>query len=471
MGKIGLDDIELDNNEIVKKYIICSISEDNLEGYINICDGTKTYTLDEIKEYLSEYGIVKGINVELIKSILDEKRYYEEICIANGKNAIDGKDGYYEFFFDTQPTKKPIILEDGSVDYNTLGQIELCSVGDKLAIYHKSVQGKNGFDVYGNILYAKVGTDLKPLKGKDFTLLEEENIYIANSEGKVELKDNKIIITPIFLMDGDVDAATGDIIFKGDVVVSGNVYSNVTIEATGNITVNGHVETATLIAGKDVILRNGMQGSGKGCIYAKGDVSAKFFEQTIIKSEGNVNANIIMNCDIEANGKVLVSGKRGAIIGGITKAIEGITASMVGNRAGANTTLCIGPQIDTKKEFSKIDEEISNFTNELDEITRKLNNIMEKLMKNPNAILQQTKNELMRKKIGLSANIKENIKIKNELIDKLERSKNGTIIVHGVLNPNTCVKIDIADKVITTECRNVTLKRKNKEINIYYNNI
>ena len=89
-----------------------------------------------------------------------------------------------------------------------------------------------------------------------------------------------LTVTPVYVIKGNLGAATGNVDFHGDVFVEGNVYAGITVKTTGNITINGHVETASLFAGKDVILKNGMQGSGNGIIRAGRNVMARFIEQT-----------------------------------------------------------------------------------------------------------------------------------------------------------------------------------------------
>ena len=92
----------------------------------------------------------------------------------------------------------------------------------------------------------------------DAASLVKHREYYASSEGKITYSkpDHQLMVTPIYIIDGNVDNATGDIRFNGDVLVKGNVFANTTIRATGNITVEGHVEIATLHAGKNVILKN-----------------------------------------------------------------------------------------------------------------------------------------------------------------------------------------------------------------------
>ncbi len=72
----------------------------------------------------------------------------------------------------------------------------------------------------------------------------------------------------------------GNINFPGDVEIKGNVISNLTVTATGNIEILGAVEAASIIAGKNIVLKTGIQGMDKGVLQAGGNITARFIERT-----------------------------------------------------------------------------------------------------------------------------------------------------------------------------------------------
>lgn len=455
-----------------KKVEMVRVADDKLTAYLALDkkeDGG--YTLDEVLKILSENKITYGICKEEIEKVIKEENYLLEFKAAEGIPPVQGKNGYFEFYFNVDPVKKPIILEDGSVDYNTLGKVELCKKDDLLAEYYPAIEGKNGIDVFGMPILAEKVKELKPLKGKGTRLSEDERQYFAARDGKVEYKDNKLNVEELYVVEGDVDAATGDINFNGDILICGNVTSNVKIEAEGNITVNGHVEMAILTAGKDIILRNGMQGNGKGYIFAKGDVSAKFFEQTVVVAKGNINANAIMNCEMDSNRQIIVAGKQGAIIGGIVKAVEKIEAAVVGNRAETKTELIAGLDIDFYKSIEEIDHLIEKLKGEIIELSKKIESVNGQLDKNEISILQETKSQLMRLKIGNDAKIKDLHARKVALLDQKQRSHDACILVLRKLYRNTRIIINGAKEDFNGECKNVTIREINNEIHIYANTV
>ncbi len=426
-------------------------------------------TREELIKFLNDNGIVYGINEESVNKILAGKCFYEDVNIANGTPPAHGKDGYFEYTFNPNPETKPIIMPDGTVDYNTLGKYELVYKDQLLAVYHPLTPGKNGSNIKGEILKADDAIDLPPLKLNNVDYYKDTMEYYSCSEGKVTVKDGTLKVTPVFVVDGNLEAATGNVDFRGDIVVKGNVYSNVTIKATENITINGHVEIANLIAGRDIILKNGMQGSGIGKIKCGGNLTAKFLEQTDIVVDGNINTSAILNCNVTAGISINVSGKMGAILGGKVCAAEQITASTLGNRVGVATKIVVGLEKDFKLAMSEIDGKIEDCKSELEDAASEYERITERLKSSSSQTLTNDKMKYMRKKIMLQGNLNDLLNEKKYIADIRQRSLDGKVIVSGQVNTGTTVIINGISETVHTQYRNVTFSKLPKELRIKSN--
>lgn len=426
-------------------------------------------TREELIKFLNDNGIVYGINEESVNKILAGKCFYEDVNIANGTPPVHGKDGYFEYTFNPNPETKPIIMPDGTVDYNTLGKYELVYKDQLLAVYHPLTPGKNGSNIKGEILKADDAIDLPPLKLNNVDYYKDTMEYYSCSEGKVTVKDGTLKVTPVFVVDGNLEAATGNVDFRGDIVVKGNVYSNVTIKATENITINGHVEIANLIAGRDIILKNGMQGSGIGKIKCGGNLTAKFLEQTDIVVDGNINTSAILNCNVTAGISINVSGKMGAILGGKVCAAEQITASTLGNRVGVATKIVVGLEKDFKLAMSEIDGKIEDCKSELEDTASEYERITERLKSSSSQTLTNDKMKYMRKKIMLQGKLNDLLNEKKYIADIRQRSLDGKVIVSGQVNTGTTVIINGISETVHTQYRNVTFSKLPKELRIKSN--
>lgn len=443
------------------------ISETRMEAFLTLY---RRFSMKELLELLKENEIVYGIKEKALEELAQGNLNYEEVFVAQGVAKKDGRDGYFEYHFNPEPETKPIILPDGSVDYNVLGKMELVTKGQLLVTYHVVLPAVVGRDVQGNIMEAYEGKELPPLQCKRCEMDEKGFRYYASTEGNVTLEGRCLTVTPIYAIDGNLDAATGDVDFHGDVLVQGNVFAGVTLKTTGSITVNGHVETAHLYAGKDVILKNGMQGSGNGVIRAGRNVMARFLEQTQVYAGNEVNTGAILNCEVESGQSVVIAGNRGTIIGGSVTAVEQITAASIGNRAGVTTQLVIGLDCEFKEKMGEIDRLTDEYEANMKDAENALDRISYQLKSQPaTPEINQQKAEQMRRKINYQLKLKEVTAKREQLIDINRRSADGKIVVSGTSNVGCVIIINGVREVLHSEYWDVTYKKGRQEVRIISN--
>lgn len=459
--------VQDDSNIISTSDYLLRINDTRMEALLTVYHG---FSLEELNSLLQENGVVSGIRVEALQELAQGGRNYEETLIATGTAAKDGSDGFFEYYFDPNPPTKPIILPDGTVDYNVLGKIELVTEGQHLATYHPSLPATDGVDVMGNTIEAYVGKELPPLKCKRCEPDESGSQYYADTEGNVTVADGCLTVTPVYVVKGNLGAATGSVDFHGDVFVEGNVYAGVTVKTTGNITVNGHVETANLFAGKDVILKNGMQGSGNGIIRAGGNVMARFIEQTRVYAGNEINTGALMNCEVESGHSVVISGSRGSIIGGTVTAVEQITAASIGNRAGVTTQIVIGLDCEFKYKMAKIDYQIEEYQSKMMDAENALERITWQLQSQPlTPELSEEKAQQMRNKIQFQLKLKEITTKREQLIDINRRSVDGKVVVTGAVNAGCIIIINGMREELHSSFKDVTFKKGREEMRIVSN--
>ena len=82
---------------------------------------------------------------------------------------------------------------------------------------------------------------------------------------------------------------------------------------------------------------------GLGKIIAGKSIVGQFFESAVLTAGKDVQATYLLNCQLKANGKLLVEGrKRGARIGGKTCAKLGVSCNGIGNIAEIATVVSVG---------------------------------------------------------------------------------------------------------------------------------
>ena len=327
---------------------VMSIRVDNRKMWATAClevpvaQGT-FFTADYVENELYKRGIVAGIRRDVIADMIENPVVGREYVVAEAMNPITGDAGYFEYKVDIRDEKnKPTIREDGSVDYYNSLSLAMVNVGDFSVEYFPAKEGTPGYNIYNEELPARKGKEQPRLKGSGFNVSDDGREYYSTTNGRIYLQDDKLIISPVYIVNGDLGIEEGNIRFNGDVEIKGDVRSSLEITTEGSIFIHGHVGGCKLRAGKNITIRQGVQGREKCIIEAGGDVACSFVERCFIKSGGNVYADSIMSSEVAARNQVIVSSKKGLILGGNILGSRGVICKTVGNQVGITTNLQSG---------------------------------------------------------------------------------------------------------------------------------
>lgn len=400
------------------------------------------YTMDELISFLESNGIKTGYHQSNLAAMIKKRVYHREILVAKGQPAIEGYDGYFEYKFDPDSYRAPKVLANGRVDYTNMSTLPNVRSGDVVAVYHHARMGQDGYDIRGKAIPAQKVKEVPPLRGQSISNQDNPDIYVATKDGKIEYKDGRIDIQALHEINGDVTLITGKIEFYGDVVINGNVEAGVVIRAGRNIEIRGSVEAVNLFAGGDIILGRGIQGAQKAKVSARGNVFADFIEHTVVMAGGTVQANTIMNSRISADDQVILTGKKGAIIGGYTHAAMGITATEIGNVAEVRTVVHAGCEKEVfqrHQEVRKKEVELAGqFKERYEEFEQLRRKLISGIMKptDASAIKLKTLEQEIR---ALKKEQDENKKECQDIEDLMVKRQNAEIAVSGNIYRGTVV--------------------------------
>lgn len=307
----------------------------DMEVYITVLTKDKQIGRERLLEILEQNNIRRGIQEDAVELIVKGEAFRKAILIARGEIPRVGAGGWYEFFFRTNVERKPRILEDGTADYRSIQWFEMVKAGQVLAKYHEAEEGIDGYNVTGGIIKARKGIEQRILIGQGFTLSEDKKTYIAAIDGMIRLDGNEMKITDHMMLD-EVNMLTGDVQFNGSLHVLGDVGYGAVIRATGDIVIDGTVESATIESSGSIVLKKGMNSAGHGLIRAGGDVVSRFFESVKVIAKGNIDVGKCLNSQLYAEGSITSSG---IIAGGVARACTGFRIKHAGNQAGLHTAL------------------------------------------------------------------------------------------------------------------------------------
>lgn len=316
-------------------------------------------TSDDIKAELNFRGIKKGIDENEISRFLSDKHYCTDYVLAKGVEPTSGKDASMEYFFNTNPSLKPKLNDDGTVDFFSLSAISKVNEGQILATLTQEEPGEAGYNVVGDILQPREVKKLSLKYGRNIEVTEDGNSIRSLVNGHASLVDDKVFVSDVYEV-SDVDTATGNIDYTGNVCVLGNVKAGFVLKAQGNVEVRGVVEAALIEATGNVSIARGMNGMGKGAIIAGGNVVAKFFENTTVNADGYVHAEAILHSKVSAKGDVEVTGKKGFITGGIVRSEGIVSAKTIGSTMGVDTEIEVGIDPSIKIKSNSLAQELAS---------------------------------------------------------------------------------------------------------------
>ena len=317
------------------------ISEDGLEATVELTEGFTPCSKTEFILWLRQNEIYSGIDELVLSEILSPYVKAGSYVIAKGREARTGEDGFYEYFVDREAALKDKDFKANIENYKTVRWFASVKKGQRIALYHKSKEGTDGFFVNGQILPAARGKELPILIGTGIHSEEGNVVYFADYDGKIDMIDNEVHIIPMLELAG-LNPNDGPVSYEGFVHIAGDVESGCRVSAARGMLIDGTVYNAELESGEDVVLRRGMTGDGRGSIRAEGNIVGCFFEEARLTARGSIYSDSCVNCEIHGYERIQIEGKLGRLIGGNCYGSLGITAGEIGNDVGLRTGASVG---------------------------------------------------------------------------------------------------------------------------------
>ncbi|MBQ7776964.1 MAG: DUF342 domain-containing protein [Lachnospiraceae bacterium] len=400
------------------------VAEDNMSAiarFYPATEGGKQLSVEEFVKDLRFRNIIYGLQIQNMQEYFAEREYCKDILVAKGKEVIQGKNAYIEYLFNTDVHARPTVREDGSVDFFNLNAINHCSKGQVLARIIPEEKGHHGRNILGERFEAIAVKPTVFRYGRNIQVSEDRLSLISMVDGHVALVDDKVFVSDVYEVE-NVDNATGNIEYEGSVQINGNVISNFSVTAKGNVIVNGVVEGATITAGGNIIIARGMNGMTKGKLVAGGNIIAKFLENATAEADGYIQTESILHSNVMAGAYIEVNGKRGFITGGHVVAAEKLIVKTLGAQLGAPTIVEVGVNPKIKEEYQQLQKDIGEIQKVLSSTRSILSSYSEKTKKGAKFNEQQMK--YYKSVILLDTNKKKELELKMEKLEKIQESLN-----------------------------------------------
>ncbi len=422
--------------------------------YPPVGDGQEL-SVEMLRAALDGSGVVFGLDEKLIERLpQDPKRYLRLFLVAQGRLAVNGKDGSVVDLFPRQPEQKLEADEFGQLDYTQLNLIQNVEEGGVICRIIPPTMGVPGYTVQNKELSAKDGRPATPPAGRNTEVTEDGTAVVATKTGDVKFNGRAFTVRQVMEIDGNVDYAVGSINYVGDVHVHGDVLSGFSIQAMGDITVDGVVEACTIEAGGDLVVAKGIAGSDQAIIRAHGKIFAKYLESCCVYVRSGLQTDCIMNCDVYSDSTVNVRSGRGTIIGGSIRAAEEVDAGAIGSQSELPTRITLGglPCEEFEREV---------LVKELDELEEDI----EKTERQPDSSVKLSQLSKMRMKVLINKKKLEQVDKELELLrSELDERNNKGRLVCDIAHRGTEITIGNATMRLNREIRPCHAKLMDGEV-------
>lgn len=296
----------------------------------------------QLGHFLKLKGVRHGIDREQLKRICDENMYNSQVEVAHAIPPVPGKDAQVEFQIAIAPDAKPLLKEDGRVDYREIQSFVSVVAQQVIAKKVPPVPGVPGTTVSGDPIPASEGKDVALPSGRNTELSADGSQLIASKSGIIHQEGATVNIIEMLDIRGDVDFKIGNIKYRGDVLVRGSVMPGFIIEAEGSVHIKGSVESARIISRTgDVCIEHGVFGKGDTFICAKKGVTLAFAQEANLAAEGAVTVHkYLLNCDCTCL-SLQAKDNNGTIIGGHIKAEKFVAVGQLGSDKGMKTKITL----------------------------------------------------------------------------------------------------------------------------------
>jgi len=451
------------------------VDDAEMKVYISVMppgEGGADIQYDTFLSLLKQNRVYHGVKEDVLTELSDKPVYREKIEVAEGLRPSNGKDAYIHYHFETDQTK--IRLKEGAngrVNFKELDIIQNVVQNQVVAVKMPPEQGVDGKTVTGKILPAKSGSDIPLPLGTNVHIGDDGDSILADINGQVLLVGGKINVEPVFTVEGDVNLKTGNIIFLGTVIVTGNVEDGFSVKAAGNIEIRGTVSKAELDAEGDILIFQGINGKGGGRLRAGKSIWSRFIENANVEA-GNmvVVTDGIINSQVDAIKSILCQGKRANIMGGRLRAGEEINANVLGNSTSGTETICeVGFDPHSKIELERLQSVKFKAEEELEDIKLDLQTLIN--TKKQRKTLPEDKEIYLQELMERRQILTEELKKTSEGIQKIQDYMNeiqirGKVSASKKVWPGVKIMIRDVKEDVRTEYKAVTFILENGLIRV-----
>lgn len=337
---------------------LAEIAEDNMSATLTLLppqEGETCWELPDLEMALAAQGIVRGVQEEVLRTILKGKIYQQPFVIAMGREPGHSQDGYLEELFPRLPRPNPtaplwgestpIYVEKGSV---------ICHV-------HQPPPATDGYTVQGRCLAGEYGEPVALPQGENLCLSPEKDALLAQCSGYLCYEEGRFCVLNRLSVEGKVDGSAGSIVLDCDLLLQGDVGPGALIQVKGDVTICGIMSGGVVEAGGNLYAGDVTGGR----LVANKNLVCGAVENAVVQAEGDIVAQRAIDSWLVSNHAVRLQGE-GCLVGGRCEALALVEAVTVGSADGATTIVTLGNSFLLQQQQEALKQEMKTLWREQD---------------------------------------------------------------------------------------------------------
>lgn len=324
------------------------VAEDGMTGFVSLKAERGLGAALEVE------AVIKAVAARGITFGVDPRRIAEAVADARAGKPVERRAIAHG--------KAPIAPGSAGIDW----KVDAANLGaspgsgprveagaELLRIGGAQVEAADGCDILGKVRPApKLAGQISPkspaLPAHDDSIEERPlpeggRCLVARIAGQLFEEAGKLSVRDRLVVPGDVTPDSGERRFGGTVEVSGAIRSGSRVFAGGDIRVSGAVEEALVSSEGILVVKGGVKGSRKATLRAMRGMQLSYAEQALLLAVDDiVVADSCVLCNVKTNGRLVLRGGRGSLVGGLVKARLGIEVESLGSERGTKTEIAFG---------------------------------------------------------------------------------------------------------------------------------
>jgi uncharacterized protein (DUF342 family) len=411
--------------------VLVEFSGDKMEATITTISafGGVELSADLINQAVQSSGVDISLCDQIILLDVSKQDSVSKIVFAAGVKYIAGEDCRFEALIGEINEKDRTVDDQAIVNHLDGNDFVMVEIGTPLMQKIPATAGTDGRNVLGEEIIAKPGDDFDFDIDLSGAIIDSanSNMLLAECGGHPIICARSVKVGSLLRLD-NVDIKCGNVNFDGSLYVEGEVKAGFTVEVTGDVTVKGMIERATVIAGNDITVGGGVIGGDLGNestlkkdqasehrneeseeaekvsakkspqeslrthLQAGGAIDVGFMSMVNAKAGGDIVVKeYVMHSYLESGNQILLgqAGGKGRLIGGKCFAAEGVLANEYGTDANVKTLVSAGTTITHSAELRELAESVDKKTEEVLSLSKIIEKIRSDIVTNRATELQQ----------------------------------------------------------------------------------